>query len=78
MSKPRLTIDYRSPENYDREAGFTKPMGWVVLDRGRRLDWPMMETEEEAQAELKDFRRTFHELASDEASERFVHGWHQP
>ncbi len=43
--------------------------GWVVLENGKRIDWPMLRTREEAQADLKAMRRADRELAADEASE---------
>lgn len=44
--------------------------GWVIKQGGNRLDWPMLETREEALADLASFRKELGQLASDEASER--------
>jgi hypothetical protein len=63
----RLTIAFRAAD----EFGVVPGSGWVVLNNGKRVDWPMMATRDEAEIELKDFRRAYRELAADEASERF-------
>ena len=61
----RLTIAFRASDEFDVIPG----SGWVVLNNGKRVDWPMLATREEAEMELKEFRREYRELASDEASE---------
>ena len=69
MTTSRYTIAFRPAEfGADREYGFTK--GWVILENGKRIDWPMMATREEAEAERLDMIRSLRALASDEASER--------
>lgn len=44
--------------------------GFVITRNGKRLDWPMLTTLAEAEADLADFRRTYKQLAADESSER--------
>jgi hypothetical protein len=54
------------------QFGIVAGSGWAIVDaKGRRLDWPMLTTREEALADLCGFRRMEKELAQEEASERF-------
>lgn len=45
--------------------------GWVILENGKRVDWPLLPSRDEAESDLIDFERSSRQLASDEASERF-------
>jgi hypothetical protein len=66
MRTARLTIKFVEADEFNVVPG----SGWVVLNHGKRIDWPMMATQEEALKELADFRRQYRQLAADEASER--------
>jgi hypothetical protein len=57
--KQRFTIEYC----VDGE-------GWIVLEHGKQLDWPMLATREEAEADRLGFIKEIGQLESDEASER--------
>lgn len=52
------------------EFGIIPGPGFAIFERGKRIDWPMLATRAEAEAEARDFRREMRRLASDEASER--------
>lgn len=51
------------------EFGIFPGSGWVVLENGKRIDWPMLASHAEAKADLASFKRSDRQLASDEASE---------
>lgn len=70
-SRPFRQSPYSIKQVASDEFGVVPGAGWVILRYGKRVDWPMLTTEAEAQAELIDFRKMEGELASDEASERF-------
>lgn len=53
------------------QFGIIPGSGWVIKENGKRIDWPMLATREEAIADIRAFNRSRRELASDEASERF-------
>jgi hypothetical protein len=57
--KQRFTIEYC----VDGE-------GWIVLEHGKQLDWPVLATREEAEADRLGFISEIGQLESDEASER--------
>jgi hypothetical protein len=61
----RFTVAFCNSDEFNVVPG----SGWVVLENGKRIDWPMMATREEAEAERLDFIREMRGLASDEASE---------
>lgn len=52
-------------------AGIIPGSGWIIKENGKRIDWPMLTTREEAIADVVDFKRSRRELATDEASEYF-------
>jgi hypothetical protein len=62
------TIKAVSSDEFDVVPG----SGWVICERGKRIDWPMLATQEEALADVRDFRRSERQLVEDEASE--AHG----
>ena len=66
MTTTRYTIAFRKSD----EFGIFPGSGWVILENGKRIDWPMMATREEAEVERLDMIRELRGLASDEASER--------
>lgn len=55
------------------DYGIVPGSGWVIVysRTGKRVDWPMLTTREEAVSDLNGFHRMERELASDEASEAF-------
>lgn len=52
------------------EFGIFPGSGWVIMENGKRIDWPMLAARDEAESDLVDFQRNERQLASDEASER--------
>jgi hypothetical protein len=52
------------------EFGVVPGSGWVIKEDGKRLDWPMLATREEATGDAIEFHSARRQLASDEASER--------
>jgi len=62
----RFTLAPRTAD----EFGVVSGSGWVVLENGKRIDWPMLTSKEEALADLADFRRSIRELEKEEAMER--------
>lgn len=52
------------------EFGVVEGSGFALFERGKRIDWPMLVTRSEANADLVSFKRELSQLASDEASER--------
>lgn len=52
------------------EFGVVPGSGWVIKENGKRIDWPMLLTREEAVADVVGFQRECRQLASDERSER--------
>lgn len=63
-----LSISFVASDEFRVVAG----SGWVILENGNRIDWPMLSTRDEAENDLRGLRRAYRELASDEASE--AHG----
>lgn len=64
----KLYIEHVSADEFGIVAG----SGWVVKQNGKRLDWPMLSSHAQALVDLADFERELGQLASDEASERFM------
>jgi hypothetical protein len=52
------------------EFGVVPGAGWVLTENGKRIDWPMLTTREEAMTDLAGFVIEFRLLVSDETSER--------
>lgn len=64
------------------ETGHVAGAGFVIMERGdpraffakrrvdHRTDWPMLETRQEAERDIRGFLKADRELAADEASER--------
>jgi len=65
QSTARYSIGYRAIDEFGCIPGY----GWVILYNGKRMDWPMLSTKAEAEADLRDFIRTTRQLTSDEMSE---------
>lgn len=55
------------------EFGIFPGSGWAILENSKRIDWPMLATRAEAESDLRGFRKSFRQLAADEASE--AHGF---
>lgn len=64
--KAKLCIEFVKAD----EFGVVPGSGWVIKENGKRIDWPMLATREEAVVDVVDFQRSRRQLASDEASER--------
>jgi hypothetical protein len=60
------TIAFRNSDEFGAVAG----SGWVILCNGKRLDWPMLATREEAEAERLDFIKEVRAMRAEQASER--------
>jgi len=66
IAMPRFTIEYCIADEFGNDDG----EGWIVLEHGKRLDWPMLATREEAEADRLGFIKEIGQLESDEASEQ--------
>jgi hypothetical protein len=51
------------------DAGVVPGSGWVLKENGKRIDWPMCSTRDEAIADAIEFKKSRRQLASDEAGE---------
>lgn len=62
----RFTIAFRKSDEFNVFEG----SGWVVLHDGKRLDWPMLGTREEAEKDRLEFISEMTQAREDWASER--------
>jgi hypothetical protein len=49
----KLSIEFVKVDSFGVIAG----SGWVIKENGKRLDWPMLATREEAVADVVEFQR---------------------
>ena len=56
------------------EFGVVAGSGYVLIEEGERIDWPMLTTYSEAEQDLIEFRKIDKELAAESAAERLFCG----
>ncbi len=67
-----MTTRYTIAHVATDEFGVFPGPGWVILENGKRIDWPMQDSVKDAAADMRDLQKSDRQLAADEASE--AHG----